>query len=75
MKDLVFEGFVVRFHDASSEEVRFGEPLLLAEMQQETENENESDSGNGGSGGCNAGWSVLLIPFAPVVFSRVKKRN
>jgi hypothetical protein len=73
MKDLVFEGFVARFRDASGEEVRFGESLPLFEMQQETVD--ESDGDNDGGGGCNAGWSVLLIPFAPVVFSRMKKRN
>jgi hypothetical protein len=73
-KTLVFEGFIVHFRDASSEEVQFGESLPLAEMKQEEENE-EGKGEDSGGGGCNAGWSMLLISFAPVVFSRIKKRN
>jgi hypothetical protein len=74
MKNLVFEGFITRFRDASGETVQFEKPLLLVEMKQETETDNEDE--DGGSGGCNVGWSSLLsIPFILTIFFKMKKRN
>jgi hypothetical protein len=72
IQDLTFEGFIVRFRDASAEEARFEEPLPLEEMKRETEDEGDDS----GSGGCNAGWSILLsIPFISTVLFKIKSER
>jgi hypothetical protein len=67
VNDLVFEGFVVRFRDASGEAISFGKPLPIRDMKREE----EGKSGSGG-GGCNAVASGLAA-FLPLLYClRVK---
>ncbi|MDR3331097.1 MAG: Ig domain-containing protein [Synergistaceae bacterium] len=55
MKELAFEGFVVKFDNASGEDVRFEKALFFKDLKK-----TEEDIGNGG-GGCNAGLGVLPL--------------
>jgi hypothetical protein len=56
---LVFDGFVVRFEDASGEAIRFGKALPVKDMKRE-----EEKSGGGG-GGCSVPGSGLVV-FGPL---------
>jgi hypothetical protein len=74
VNDLVFEGFVVRFRDASGEATRFGKPLPVRDMKREEEGGNESE---GGGGGCNAltGLAVFLPLLCCLRAKKVKGKK
>jgi hypothetical protein len=62
LENLTLDGITVKFQDASGEEIRFEEPLLVKEMKKEEEP--VGDKGDSGGGGCNAGWGTLLSALA-----------
>jgi hypothetical protein len=63
---LSLDGIVVRFADASGEEIRFAEPLPVREMKRE-----EGDKGKAGDdgGGCDAGLGALAFPGVAAFFA------
>jgi hypothetical protein len=66
---------VVKFQDASGEEIRFEKALLVKELKREEEpgdgNRNEGDSG----GGCNAVWGASLFSLLLVAALTMRKRG
>ena len=70
------DGIVVRFADASGEEVRFAEAIPVREMKRE-----EGDKGDTGDdgGGCDAGFGAFAFPgtiafFAAALKTKKKRR-
>jgi hypothetical protein len=63
LEKLTLDGIVVKFQDASGEEIRFEKPLLVNELKREEDPEDNNES-TGGGGGCNAGWGTLVSAFA-----------
>jgi hypothetical protein len=79
LEELTFEGITVKFQDASGEEMRFEEALLVKDLRREEEPEpDEPEDSNGsdsGGGGCNVGWGLLLPSLALIVVPRARKRG
>jgi hypothetical protein len=75
LENLTLDGLVVKFQDASGEEIRFEEALLVKELKREEEpgngNGNEGDSG----GGCNAVWGASLFSLLLVAALTMRKRG
>jgi hypothetical protein len=65
---LVFEGFIVRFKDASGEAMRFGKALPVKDMKKE-----EEKGGGSTGGGCNA-MGLSLAAFLPLAFCSQPKK-
>jgi hypothetical protein len=64
LENLTLDGITAKFQDASGEEMRFEEPLLVKELKKEEEEAPVSGESGSDGGGCNAGWGLLLSALA-----------
>jgi hypothetical protein len=79
LEKLTLEGIMVKFQDASDEEMRFEKALLVKDLKREEAPElDEPEDSNGsdsGGGGCNVGWGLLLPSLALIAVSRARKQG
>jgi hypothetical protein len=73
LEELAIEGITVKFQDASGEEIRFEEALLLKELEREEEPDESGDKSGGG--GCNSAWGMSLSSLALIAVLMTNKRK
>jgi hypothetical protein len=75
LDQLTLDGIVVKFQDASGEEMRFEEPLSVKEMKKEEEPKDDQNGRGSGGGGCSAGLGTSLLSLALIAILKMRKQG